>query len=154
MLAQSQTQAKALWGLRETQSAAQKAEGPAWKNDISVPVARIADFVDEASAALQKFSPGIRLTPFGHAGDGNLHYDILAAEGGDIAAHMAIREQAHAIVNDIVARYEGSISAEHGLGVMKTGEALHYKQPAQVTAMRAIRAALDPHRIMNPRVLF
>jgi FAD/FMN-containing dehydrogenase len=67
---------------------------------------------------------------------------------------MAIREQAHAIVNDIVARYEGSISAEHGLGVMKTREALHYKQPAQVAAMRAIRAALDPNRIMNPRVLF
>ena len=154
VLAQTVAQANALWALRENQSAGQKAEGPAWKNDISVPVARIADFVDEADAALEAFSPGIRPTPFGHAGDGNLHYDILAGEGADVAAHLAIREQAHKIVNDLVQKYQGSISAEHGLGVMKTGEAMHYKQPAQVQAMRAIRAALDPHRIMNPRVLF
>lgn len=154
VIAQTVAQAKALWALRENQSAGQKAEGPAWKNDISVPVARIADFVDEANAALERFSPGVRPTPFGHAGDGNLHYDILAPEGGDVAAHLARREEAHGIINDMVARYEGSISAEHGLGVMKTHEALRYKQPAAVEAMRAIRAALDPQRIMNPRVLF
>jgi FAD/FMN-containing dehydrogenase len=147
-------QAKSLWALRENQSAGQKAEGPAWKNDISIPVARIAEFVDEAGAALERFSPGVRLTPFGHAGDGNLHFDILAAEGGSVEDHLARREQAHAIVNDMVERYQGSISAEHGLGVMKTQEALHYKQPVQVAAMRAVRAALDPNRIMNPRVLF
>jgi FAD/FMN-containing dehydrogenase len=154
VIAQSVAQARALWALRENQSAAQKTEGPAWKNDISIPVARIAEFVAEAGAALQRFSPGVRICPFGHAGDGNLHYDILAAEGSPVEAHLARREAAHKIVNDLVARYEGSISAEHGLGVMMTEEALHYKQPAQVAAMRAVRAALDPHRIMNPRVLF
>lgn len=154
VIAQSITQAKALWALRENQSAGQKAEGPAWKNDISIPVARIAEFVDEATAALERFSPGVRLTPFGHAGDGNLHFDILAAEGASIPEHLARREDAHTIVNDMVERYRGSISAEHGLGVMKTHEALRYKQPAQVAAMQALRAALDPHRIMNPRVLF
>jgi FAD/FMN-containing dehydrogenase len=154
VIAQSVAQAKSLWALRENQSAGQKAEGPAWKNDISIPVARIAEFVDEAGAALERFSPGVRLTPFGHAGDGNLHFDILAAEGGSVEDHLARREQAHAIVNDMVERYQGSISAEHGLGVMKTQEALHYKQPVQVAAMRAVRAALDPNRIMNPRVLF
>ncbi len=154
VVAQSVAQAKTLWALRENQSAAQKTEGPAWKNDISIPVARIADFVAETDAALQQFSPGVRICPFGHAGDGNVHYDILAAEGASVEEHLARREAAHTIVNDIVARYEGSISAEHGLGVMKTEEAAHYKQPVQVAAMRAVRAALDPNRIMNPRVLF
>jgi len=154
VIAQSVAQAKALWALRENQSAAQKTEGAAWKNDISIPVARIADFVAETDAALQRFSPGVRICPFGHAGDGNMHYDILAAAGASVEEHLARREQAHTIVNEIVARYEGSISAEHGLGVMKTSEALHYKQPVQVAAMRAVRAALDPLRIMNPRVLF
>ena len=138
----------------DSQSAAQKTEGPAWKNDISIPVARIAEFVDEAEAALQRFSPGVRLCPFGHAGDGNLHFDILASAGASVEAHLAKREASHVIVNDLVAKYEGSISAEHGLGVMKTEEAEHYKQPVQVAAMRAVRAALDPLRIMNPRVLF
>ncbi|HET9160251.1 MAG TPA: FAD-linked oxidase C-terminal domain-containing protein, partial [Caulobacteraceae bacterium] len=154
VVARSVSQAKALWALRENQSAGQKAEGPAWKNDISIPVAQIAQFVDEAQAALERFSPGVRLSPFGHAGDGNLHFDILAAEGASVADHLARREESHRIVNDLVERYQGSISAEHGLGVMKTQEALGYKQPAQVSAMQAIRAALDPNRIMNPRVLF
>jgi FAD/FMN-containing dehydrogenase len=154
VIAQSLTQAKALWALRENQSAAQKAEGPAWKNDISIPVARIAAFVDEAGAALQAFSPGVRLCPFGHAGDGNLHFDILAADGESVEEHLARRERSHRIVNDLVERYQGSISAEHGLGVMKTHEALRYKEPVQVAAMQAVRAALDPDRIMNPRVLF
>jgi FAD/FMN-containing dehydrogenase len=154
VVAQTGAQAKALWGLRENQSAAQKGEGPAWKNDISVPVGKIAEFIDLAGEALQRFSPGVRVTPFGHLGDGNLHFDILAAAGADPAAHMAIREDAYRIVNDLVAHLEGSISAEHGLGVMKTHDALRYKQPAAVAAMQAIRAALDPGRIMNPRVLF
>ncbi|CAN5124436.1 FAD-binding oxidoreductase [soil metagenome] len=154
VIAQTVAQASALWSLRENQSSAQKSEGPAWKNDISVPVARIPEFVAETDAALQRLSPGVRSVPFGHAGDGNLHYDILAPLGSDPKLHMAMREQAHTLINDMVDRYEGSISAEHGIGVMKAGEALHYKQPAAVAAMRAIRAALDPLKIMNPSVLF
>jgi FAD/FMN-containing dehydrogenase len=154
VMAQSVAQAKAIWALRENQSAGQKAESQAWKNDISVPVARVADFMDEAGAALERFSPGVRIAAFGHVGDGNLHYDILCAEGSKLEDHLAKRQQAAVIVNDIVTAMGGSISAEHGLGVMKTDEALHYKSPVAVAAMRAVRAALDPHRIMNPRVLF
>jgi FAD/FMN-containing dehydrogenase len=87
-------------------------------------------------------------------GDGNIHFDVLRPDGGADAPHNALRDQGARIVHDIAMKYEGSISAEHGLGTMKTEEALHYKAPSDVAAMRAIRAALDPHRIMNPRVLF
>jgi FAD/FMN-containing dehydrogenase len=153
-LAQTEAQAKAFWNLRENQSAGQKAEGPAWKNDISVPVSCIPEFIDRAGAALRAFSPGVRIPTFGHVGDGNLHYDLLAPEGGDAHAHMARKEEGAAIVNKVVASLGGSISAEHGVGVMKVSEALLYKEPTQVAALRAIRASLDPLRIMNPRVLF
>jgi FAD/FMN-containing dehydrogenase len=87
-------------------------------------------------------------------GDGNIHYDVLSAPGADQAAHTAARDQGARIVHDIVASLGGSISAEHGLGTMKTAEAVRYKAPEEVAALRAIRAALDPKRIMNPRVLF
>lgn len=154
VLAQTETQARAFWALRENQSAGQKAEGPAWKNDVSVPVAQVPEFLETASAALERFSPGVRVAAFGHAGDGNMHYDILAPQGADPKSHMGKREAAALIVNDIVASMGGSISAEHGLGAMKTQEAISYKSPVAVAAARAVRAALDPHRIMNPRVLF
>ena len=153
-LAQNQTQARAFWSLREHQSAAQKPEGAVWKHDVSIPISKIASFIDEATAAMQQFAPGCRVLPFGHVGDGNIHFDVLQPEGGDGEAHTARREEAAHVVHDIVARYAGSISAEHGLGAMKTQEALLYKSAVEVEALRAIRRALDPGRIMNPRVLF
>jgi FAD/FMN-containing dehydrogenase len=156
-IAQNETQAKAFWALRENQSAAQKREGAAWKHDVAVPVSRVADFIAEASAALVARYPGVRIDAFGHVGDGNIHYDVLAPAGSDAARqaeHVAERDAAARIVHDIVASMGGSISAEHGLGTMKTAEALRYKAPAEVAALRAVRAALDPKRIMNPRVLF
>ncbi len=153
-IAQTETQAKAFWALRENQSAAQKSEGAAWKHDIAVPVSRIAEFLATAGAALEARSPGVRIDPFGHVGDGNIHYDVLAAPGGDAAVHNARRDEAAHLVHDIVMSLGGSISAEHGLGTMKTAEALAYKSPVEVDAQRAVRAALDPKRIMNPRVLF
>ncbi|MGH7022210.1 MAG: FAD-binding oxidoreductase [Caulobacteraceae bacterium] len=153
-VAQNETQAKAFWALRENQSAAQKSEGAAWKHDIAVPVSRVADFITEAGAALDARFPGVRIDAFGHVGDGNIHYDVLSAPGADQAAHAAAREAGARIVHDIVASMGGSISAEHGLGTMKTAEALRYKPPEEVAALRAIRGALDPKRIMNPRVLF
>jgi FAD/FMN-containing dehydrogenase len=119
-----------------------------------VPVSRIADFIEEASHAVMKFHPGARLVIFGHVGDGNIHYDVIQPEGGDSAAFSALRDDGARIVHDIVARYEGSISAEHGLGRMKSQEATRYKSPVQLEAMRAVRSALDPKRIMNPAVLF
>jgi FAD/FMN-containing dehydrogenase len=153
-IAQTQTQAKAFWAVREDQSAGQKAEGAAWKHDISVPVSRIADFIGEASAAVIGLSPGARVAAFGHVGDGNVHYDILSAPGADQAAHAARRDEGARLVNDIAVGMGGSISAEHGLGAMKSQEALRYKAPVEVAALRAVRTALDPKRIMNPRVLF
>jgi FAD/FMN-containing dehydrogenase len=154
VVAQTDAQAKALWSLRENQSAAQKPEGATWKHDVAVPVSEVADFLREASEAMSRFAPGCRIAAFGHVGDGNIHYDVLRPDGGDDAAHSACRAEGSRIVHDIVARLGGSISAEHGLGAMKTAEALRYKSGVEVAAQRAIRQALDPQRIMNPRVLF
>jgi len=153
-LAQTETQAKTFWALRENQSAAQKSEGAAWKHDIAVPVSHIAEFLETAGAALQARWPGVRIDAFGHVGDGNIHYDVLSAAGGDAAQHNGRREAAAHLVHDIVMALGGSISAEHGLGTMKTAEAAAYKSATELVAQRAIRAALDPGRIMNPRVLF
>jgi FAD/FMN-containing dehydrogenase len=153
-IAQNEAQAKAFWNLREGQSAAQKPEGAAWKHDVATPVSRIADFIEEATAAVTAFAPGVRVVAFGHVGDGNIHFDVIKPENSDDAPHNALRDQGARIVHDIAMTYEGSISAEHGLGTMKSAEALRYKAPQDVAAMRAIRAALDPNRIMNPRVLF
>ncbi|MGI9169377.1 MAG: FAD-binding oxidoreductase [Caulobacteraceae bacterium] len=153
-VAQSEAQAAAFWTLREGQSAAQKSEGPAWKHDVSVPISAIPEFLAEAARRLAARFPGVRIDAFGHVGDGNIHYDVLGPVGGDPAAHAASRDAGARIVHDLVAALGGSISAEHGLGTMKTAEALAYKSPVEVAAQRAIRAALDPGRIMNPRVLF
>ena len=153
-LAQNQAQAKAFWSLREHQSAAQKPEGAVWKHDVSIPISKIAAFIEEATAAMERFAPGARVLSFGHVGDGNIHFDVLQPTGGDFAAHTALRDHGSHLVHEIVARYSGSISAEHGLGAMKTAEALLYKSPVEVEALRAVRRALDPGRIMNPRVLF
>jgi FAD/FMN-containing dehydrogenase len=153
-IAQTQDQAKAFWAIREDQSVGQKAEGAAWKHDISVPVSKIADFIEAASAAVAGLSQGVRVVAFGHVGDGNVHFDVLSAPGADQARHAQRRDEGSRAVNDIAAGMGGSISAEHGLGAMKTTEALRYKSPIEVAALRAIRTALDPGRIMNPRVLF
>jgi len=153
-IAQNKAQAQAFWSIREHQSAAQKPEGAVWKHDVSTPISQIARFIDEASAAMARFAPGARVLAFGHLGDGNIHFDVLQPEGGDPKAHSARRDEAARIVHDIVASLDGSISAEHGLGAMKTAEALRYKSEVEVQALRAIRSALDPNRIMNPRVLF
>ena len=154
VVAQSETQAKALWAVREGQSGAQKPEGAAWKHDISVPVSQVARFIDQASAEVRRLEPGARIVAFGHVGDGNIHYDVLRPPGSDEAAHAALRDRGAKIVHDIAVSLGGSISAEHGLGTMKSAEALAYKSAAEIDTLRAIRKALDPKRIMNPRVLF
>ena len=153
-IAQNDAQRAAFWKVREEQSAAQKPEGGGWKHDVSVPVSRIADFLDEATAAVERFHPGARVSAFGHVGDGNLHYDVLCPPGGDLPAFLARWAEGSQVVHDIVARYDGSISAEHGLGRLKTDEARRYKSPLEVRTMQAVRTAIDPHRIMNPAVLF
>jgi FAD/FMN-containing dehydrogenase len=154
VVAQNKAQAKAMWAVREGQSGAQKPEGVAWKHDISVPVSQVATFIARASAEVERLRPGVRIVAFGHVGDGNIHYDVLRPEGSDAGAFVAMRDQGSKAVHDIATSLGGSISAEHGLGTMKTAEALAYKTPVEVETMRAIRKGLDPKRIMNPRVLF
>ncbi len=158
VLAASGAQAQAFWRLREGQSAAQKAEGQAWKHDVSIPVGAAPEFLRRAGEAVERVSPGARVVAFGHLGDGNIHYDVLPPLGpaprASEADHLARRDDGARAVHDVVHALGGSISAEHGLGAVKTAEALRYKDPAAVAAMRAIRAALDPRRILNPRVLF
>jgi len=153
-LAQNDAQRAAFWRLREEHSAALKPEGGGWKHDVSVPISRIADFIDEASAAVDRFHPGARISVFGHVGDGNLHYDILPGVGQDIPAFIGRWKEGSQVVHDVVARYDGSISAEHGLGRLKTDEVKRYKTPLEIETMAAIRLAIDPRRIMNPAVLF
>jgi FAD/FMN-containing dehydrogenase len=154
VVAQTETQAKALWAIRENQSPAQKPEGATWKHDIAVPVSQVPAFLAEATAAMQAFAPGARIAAFGHVGDGNIHYDVLRADGGSDGEHSARRDEGSRIVHDIVHRLGGSISAEHGLGSMKTAEGARYKSETELAAQRAVRHALDPKRILNPRVLF
>lgn len=153
-IAQNETQAAAFWRLREDHSAAEKAEGAAWKHDISVPLSRMAEYISEGSDALLRFLPGARIVTFGHVGDGNIHFNVIVPEGMDAAAFNAMRDAGAKVVHDLVHAYQGSISAEHGLGRMKTEEARQYKDAATIAAMKAVRLSLDPKRIMNPRVLF
>src|SRR5207244_584066 len=135
VIAQTEAQAKALWSVRENQSPGQKPEGATWKHDISVPVSQVARFVEEADAAMAAFVPGARITAFGHVGDCNIHYDVIRPDGGSDAEHSARRSEGSRRVHDIAAALGGSISAEHGLGSMKTEEARRYKSPVEVAAL-------------------
>ena len=153
-IAQNDSQRAAFWRLREEHSAALKPEGGGWKHDVSVPISRIADYIDEATAAVERFHPGCRVSVFGHVGDGNLHYDILPGVGEDVAAFIGRWKEGSQVVHDVVGRYNGSISAEHGLGRLKTEEVKRYKSPLEIETMSALRRAIDPNRIMNPAVLF
>ena len=153
-IAQNEAHRAQFWRLREEHSAGLKPEGGGWKHDVSVPISRIAEFIEEATSAVEKFHPGCRASCFGHIGDGNLHYDIIPGVGQDIPAFIARWKEGSQVVHDIVARYNGSISAEHGLGRLKTEEVKRYKSDLEIQTMAAIRKAIDPKRIMNPAVLF
>jgi FAD/FMN-containing dehydrogenase len=154
VVAQTESQMKALWAIRENQSPAQKPEGATWKHDVAVPVSQVPAFLSQADAAMRAFAPGCRIAAFGHVGDGNIHYDVLRPDGGSDAEHSARRDAGSRIVHDIVVGLGGSISAEHGLGSMKSAEGARYKSAVELAALKAIRQALDPKRILNPRVLF
>ena len=155
VVAESLSQAQALWHIRESIPLAQAEEGLNIKHDISVPVSRIPAFVAETDALLAREVPGVRLVDFGHLGDGNLHYNVQAPEGGDAKAFLREQEERiNTLVFDAVARHGGSISAEHGIGSLKAAKLPHYKSPVAMRMMRSLKQALDPQGILNPgRVL-
>ncbi|SHN27213.1 FAD-binding oxidoreductase [Rhizobacter sp. OV335] len=150
-VAESIEQSNGLWHLRESIPLAQSEEGLNIKHDISLPVSRIVDFVAATDAALRAALPGVRLVNFGHLGDGNLHYNVQAPEGGDARQFLQQHEAAvNTIVYDAVGASGGSISAEHGIGALKRDELAQRKSPVALGLMRAIKAALDPNGLMNP----
>ena len=152
VIAQNKAQAASLLAIREHMSAAQKFLGGSIKQDITVPISDIPAFLKTANEAMQKLIPNCRPISFGHFGDGNIHYNIAQPIDMDKDAFLAQWESVSETVFDIVDRFGGSISAEHGIGIMKR-ETLAKRYPAKVAVMRAIKQALDPDGIMNPRCL-
>ncbi len=149
-LAQNESQADAFWRLREGMSEAQKFEGGSIKNDISVPVSRIAEFIEKANARVLMLVPGARPVPFGHLGDGNLHYNISQPPDMTREAFLAKWEAVVEAVNEVVLAMGGSISAEHGIGRMKRHWLPRIKSPEEIALMRQLKQAFDPRGILNP----
>jgi FAD/FMN-containing dehydrogenase len=149
VIAASEAQRAALWRLRESMSEAQKKEGPSLKHDVAVPVAAVADFIAKATAAVAAALPGGRPVPFGHLGDGNIHFNIQAKDA-DMASFLARWDEIARIVHDVVRDFGGSFSAEHGIGVMKRADLKRYKSPEEIDLMRALKRTLDPKNILNP----
>lgn len=149
-IAQSEQQRREIWFLREAIVDAQFKLGPSTKHDIAVPVSHIPEFLHDSAKALEQFMPGIRPYPFGHVGDGNIHYNVTAPEGFPADRFASQTENIHEIVHDIVAKMSGSFSAEHGIGQSKRREMLRYKQPVELALMRKIKDAFDPTGFFNP----
>ncbi|MFN3656513.1 MAG: FAD-binding oxidoreductase [Pseudolabrys sp.] len=149
-LAASLDQAKAFFHLRHTLTESQRPEGGSIKHDVSVPVAAVPDFLAEASEAVQKLIPGARPVPFGHLGDGNMHLNVSQPVGADAAQFLGRWGEVNAVVDKVVLKYEGSISAEHGIGVLKRASLPKVKDPVALDLMRTLKKALDPNGILNP----
>lgn len=150
VLAVSDMQRTKLWALREGMSEVQRLEGGSIKHDVSVPVSQVAEFITTASAAVKAAMPGVRLVPFGHVGDGNIHFNLSQPVAADKAEFIARWDEMSAIVHGIVLSFDGSISAEHGVGWMKRDEIAAIKSPVEIEMMRAVKRALDPKNILNP----
>ncbi len=153
VIAQSETQAAELLALRENMSAAQKFNGGSIKQDITVPIDRIPEFFQIADKTMEKLIPGCRPVGFGHFGDGNIHYNIAQPEGADKQEFLSHWNEISEAVFDIVDQLGGSISAEHGIGIMKRDTLAHRADPGKMTLLRAVKVAIDPTNLMNPRVL-
>jgi FAD/FMN-containing dehydrogenase len=149
-IAQSLAQARDLWRLREAISEAQKPEGGNIKHDVSVPVQAIPEFVARANALVERICPGARPLAFGHFGDGNVHYNISQPVGMAKADFLALWDDIVRAVHSLVTEMDGSISAEHGIGVMKRTELARAKSALELDLMRRIKAAFDPHGVLNP----
>jgi len=149
-IAESEAQRAAIWRLREEHSEGQKREGASIKNDVSVPVSKVPAFIRKAAASCEALIPGLRVVPFGHMGDGNIHFNLEQPVGSNATWFLA---QDHAImdaVNEVVREFDGSFSAEHGIGKLKPYMMPDWRGGAELALMQQIKAAIDPGGIMNP----
>src|SRR6476661_8025859 len=149
-IASSLDQAKAFWHMRHVLPEVQKPEGGSIKADVSVPVASVPQFLEEASAAAKAIVPNCRPVPFGHLGDGNVHFNVSQPIGADPAQFLARWGEVNDAVNKIVLKYNGSISAEHGIGKLKRDSLPKVKDPVALELMRGLKRMLDPNGILNP----
>ncbi|MGC4025191.1 MAG: FAD-binding oxidoreductase [Mesorhizobium sp.] len=154
VLATSSQQSAALWRLREAIPDAHRREGISYKHDISVPVAKVPEFIEQASQALAERFPGIRSFAFGHLGDGNIHFNPLQANGAPEADWSGKLAAVNRTTHDIAIRLGGSITAEHGIGQLRREELAHYKPPIDLELMRGLKSTLDPQFILNPGKIF
>jgi D-lactate dehydrogenase (cytochrome) len=149
-IAASLDQTRAFWHLRHILPEVQKPEGGSIKHDVSVPVAAVPDFIAAASAAVQKLIPGCRPVPFGHLGDGNIHFNVSQPVGADSAQFLKRWGEVNAAVEQVVLKHHGSISAEHGIGKLKREQLARVKDPVALELMRGLKRLLDPNGILNP----
>lgn len=149
-IASTLAQASELWHVRESMSEAQKPEGGSIKHDVSLPIGRLPEFIGRANALVEGLCPGARPLPFGHFGDGNVHYNVSQPVAMEKARFLALWEQMQAAVHALVAEMGGSISAEHGIGRMKKDELVRFKSDVELDLMRRIKIAFDPEGILNP----
>lgn len=150
VIASSEKQLDGLWQIRDACSEAQKHEGGSIKHDVSVPIGLIPEFLDRAAAAVESFCPGARPCPFGHFGDGNVHYNVSQPVDMETARYLDLWDDMNRVVHAIVLDLGGSISAEHGIGRLKRDELARVKSKVEMDVMRAIKLALDPKGILNP----
>jgi len=150
VIAESLSRRNDLWRLRESVPEAQRAEGASIKHDVSVPVAALPGFAAEASRAVLEVVPDGRMVAYGHVGDGNLHFNVSAPPGGDPEDFLARAPAIHGRVYEIVRRYRGSMSAEHGIGRLKRAELARHKSALEIELMRSLKRTLDPRGILNP----
>lgn len=151
VIAESLADRTRMWAFREQMSECQSKEGASIKHDVSVPIAAVPALIAEGSAAAERLSPGIRPVPFGHMGDGNIHFNFSQPAGADSKAFMAQYDEAlHEVIYEVVLKLDGSVSAEHGIGQLKTDLLKQVKDPVALEMMRAIKTALDPNGILNP----
>ena len=154
VVAQSEAQRRSFWNLREALSESQKFEGGSIKHDISVPVSKVPEFIEAATAAVLRFMPSARVCGFGHLGDGNLHFNVTQPVGMDKQAYLSQWREMNAVVYAEVLKRNGSVSAEHGIGRLKTEDMCDIKSPLELELMRGLKQLFDPKGILNPgRVL-
>jgi D-lactate dehydrogenase (cytochrome) len=149
-MASSEADRMAIWTAREQMSEVQSREGASIKHDVSVPIAMVPRLIAEGVDAVEAIAPGVRACPFGHMGDGNIHFNFSQPASADSKVFMAGADAIHAAIYDVVARLGGSVSAEHGIGQLKVDLLRRVKDPVALEMMRSIKAALDPNGIMNP----